>query len=127
MGPSSVLLVEDDDRVRGLLRAFLENDYEILEARDAATATAICRSRAPGAVLLDLRLPDDDGLGLLERLRAHTPRLPVIVLTGLDNTTTAELAWSGDGTPFARICSSLRALRPAARRIVPDISGEERG
>lgn len=69
MGPSSVLLVEDDDRVRGLLRAFLENDYEILEARDAATATAICRSRAPGAVLLDAHPPATNAAATTTRLQ----------------------------------------------------------
>ena len=64
MGPSSVLLVEDDDRVRGLLRAFLEDDYEILEAREPGRAgRAAVDTRRPNRIVevaVCVRIAADD-------------------------------------------------------------------
>jgi DNA-binding response OmpR family regulator len=80
-----VLLVEDHDDARELYSTVLrEAGYEVAEAETIAQAEAHVRERRPDVVVLDCRLPDGDGLGLLERWRRKaTPMIevPVIVVT----------------------------------------------
>ncbi|MCC7139900.1 MAG: response regulator transcription factor [Planctomycetes bacterium] len=76
-----VLVVEDEASLRRFLAVSLPaHGYRVLEAADAATAERDARQYAPDAVLLDLGLPDLDGLALLSRLRAWYAG-PVIVVS----------------------------------------------
>jgi two-component system response regulator EvgA len=81
----SVLLVDDNARVRATLAMLLRwsRGWEVVgEAEDGATACALAAARRPDLVLLDLSLPDGDGLSLLPRLRALDPPPRVVLLTG---------------------------------------------
>lgn len=84
--PAHVLVVEDNALVTGATRILLEDaGFRVSTAGLVSEAHAICRSDPPDAILLDLRLPDGDGLSLPARLRAEGVRLPVIAaLTGRD-------------------------------------------
>lgn len=76
-------VVEDNADNRLLLRALIEDRYEILEFASGASALAGLRSDPPDLVLLDIALPDIEGPALLRALRAD-PRLrgvPVIAVT----------------------------------------------
>lgn len=76
-----VLVVEDDPQLRRFLRAALTaNDYGIVEATSCAEALQLAPSHNPGLVLLDLGLPDGDGLEVTRRLREWS-RAPIIVLS----------------------------------------------
>lgn len=77
-----VLVVDDDPAiVRTLAINLRARDYEVLVARDGRTAVQILGEEdAPDLVLLDLGLPDLDGVSVLRRVRAHS-ELPVIVLS----------------------------------------------
>lgn len=78
---ATILVVEDDLQLRRFLRTTLEgHGHVISEAGTVAEATAEIRRHAPGVVLLDLGLPDGDGLTLLRRLPAEE-RPPIIVLS----------------------------------------------
>jgi DNA-binding NtrC family response regulator len=82
--PSSteILLVEDKESLRTMLRLALEReDYLVYEAADQPEAEELLRSRRPGLVLSDLRLPKGDGFGVLRAAKAADPDLPVIVMT----------------------------------------------
>lgn len=90
--PSCVLLIVDDSpEDRELYQRYLLQDrdtsYSILEASLAQQGLDLWQQHQPDVVLLDYRLPDLDGLELLERLRSLTqqPCLPVIVVTGQGN------------------------------------------
>ncbi|MDQ8159441.1 MAG: sigma-54 dependent transcriptional regulator [Gemmatimonadota bacterium] len=89
----SVLVIDDDETVRSTLVEFFETfGYT---ARGAGTATEgrrLAAEHAPDVVLLDLRLPDADGIRALEALRADDPELAVIVLTGFADVRTAVQA-----------------------------------
>ena len=80
-----VLIVEDEDVNRELLKAYLENDYELLFAETGGEALEIihARSETLSLVLLDLILPDVNGLEILRRIKqdSELTRIPVIVLT----------------------------------------------
>ncbi len=84
--PISVLLVDDDeiDRLalkRALARAEL-GDVDIVEADKASVAFDAIASRSFDCAFFDYRLPDDDGVQLLRRVRAAGARTPVVLLTG---------------------------------------------
>jgi DNA-binding NtrC family response regulator len=77
-----ILLVEDKDSLRAMLRHALEaQGHQVIEARDQPEAVQALRSCCPGVVLSDLRLPEGDGLGVLRAAKEWDPDLPVIVMT----------------------------------------------
>ena len=79
---SSILLVEDKDSLRAMLRLALEaQGHAVIEARDEVEAVAALRDAQPAVVLSDLRLPVGDGLGVLRAAKEADPELPVIVMT----------------------------------------------
>lgn len=81
---ATVLVIEDEPQMRRFLRATLENhEYRMLEAATGREALAEASTRSPDIVLLDLGLPDTDGLAILERIRDWT-EVPVIVISARD-------------------------------------------
>jgi CheY-like chemotaxis protein len=81
-----VLLVEDNALVISALSILLENaGFRVSAASRLAEAVALCRDDRPDVVLLDLRLPDGDGLALFDRLKQEGVRAPIVAaLTGRD-------------------------------------------
>jgi DNA-binding response OmpR family regulator len=80
-----VLLVEDDESVRQLVRITLQmNDYEVVEAKDGLEGLLMLDMHKPDAVVLDLMMPDVGGERMLAQLRAteETKRTPVVIITG---------------------------------------------
>ncbi len=79
---STVLLVDDDDRLRRVLSLRLQSaGYQVVESHSAPDALSRLESLQPQLVLTDLRMPEMDGIQLLERLQITRPALPVILLT----------------------------------------------
>ena len=67
----TILLVEDSPTIRLLYRKVLESDgFEVIEAEDGESGWEIAVNREPDLILLDLILPDSNGLEVLERIRA---------------------------------------------------------
>ncbi len=80
-----LLVVEDDPQVRAMLtRALGYEGFEIVTAPDAATAMASFRAARPDLLLLDLLLPDDDGVEVCRRLRTAGEQVPILMLTARD-------------------------------------------
>ena len=78
-----ILLVDDQDELRKLLSESLRSrNYEVLEAADGASLKTAFNNTQPDVVLLDLRLPDADGLDLLSAIKRNWPETEVIVLSG---------------------------------------------
>ncbi|MCB9739262.1 MAG: sigma-54-dependent Fis family transcriptional regulator [Deltaproteobacteria bacterium] len=81
-GTSSILIVDDEELIRWSLRARLEDDgHHIRDAGTGAAARDALRE-LPDLVLLDMRLPDADGLDLLREIKQQAPTLPVVMMTG---------------------------------------------
>lgn len=78
-----VLICDDDERLRELMRVTLEPDYDCVEAGDADTALELFRSVHPAAALLDVMLPGKSGIDLLREVRADASiaSTPVIVVS----------------------------------------------
>ena len=77
------MIVDDEEVIREFVKTYLEAiGYEVTEAADAATLKSLYSGHQPDVVLLDLKLPDADGLTLLPQLKKNWPEAEVIVLTG---------------------------------------------
>lgn len=95
---ATVLLVEDDDQIRRFLRATLPaHGYRLLEAETGAAGLTQAATRLPDLVLLDLGLPDLDGLEVVRRIREWSA-MPVVVLSarGLERDKVAALDAGAD-------------------------------
>jgi len=84
MADKQVLVVEDNDRNMKLFRDVLQaTGYRTLEAPTGSDAVALATKHTPDLVLMDIQLPDIDGVEALNRLRAdeRTSSIPVVALT----------------------------------------------
>lgn len=118
-----VLLIEDEPQMRRFLRAALENEaYRLVEAPTAREGLAQAAGRNPDIILLDLGLPDGDGIDVTRRLREWA-RTPIVVISarGQERDKVAALDAGADDyltKPFGvgELLARMRvALRHAAR------------
>ena len=77
-----ILIVDDEADLRELLKSVLASDYVVTAAENAAALQKCYLHEAPDIVLLDLNLPDANGLDLLPQIKKHWPATEIIVLTG---------------------------------------------
>ncbi len=84
-----LLIADDHAVVRAGLRSMVAgSEIEIIaEASDGAQAFALAIERRPDVVLLDVRMPDTDGISCLGRLKIELPDLPVLMFSAYDNPT----------------------------------------
>ena len=88
--PRSVLVVDDEADVRALLSDLLtEEGYKVRTADTAAKAVAEIEKRLPDLVMMDVQLPDQDGIALLRQLKKEHPELEMIVMTAFGGSSTA--------------------------------------
>ena len=122
--PDTALVVDDEIQMRRLLRISLEGaGYKTIEAVDGRDALVQAATHRPDVVILDLGLPDMDGLTVLQRLREWT-QVPVVVLSvreGDDDKVAALDAGADDYVtkPFSTP-ELLARLRAARRHVQPD-------
>jgi len=84
--PIRVLVVDDEASLTDLLQMALRYEgWEIKTAADGSSAIATARDFRPDAVVLDIMLPDIDGLQVLQRMRADGNDVPVLFLTAKDS------------------------------------------
>ena len=119
----AVLVIDDEVQIRRLLRVTLEaNGYRVLEAATGGDGIVEAAQRKPDAIVLDLGLPDLDGLVVLKRLREWS-RVPVLILTvrDADDEKVAALDSGADDyvtKPFST-AELLARLRVALRHAQP--------
>jgi DNA-binding response OmpR family regulator len=125
-----VLIVEDDEGIgANLQRALASADVTVAWARSATAATSMAQDKRPDLVLLDLGLPDGDGIDVCRNLLVDQPALPIIILTA--RTAEVDVVVGLDSgaidyvtKPFrlaeltARVRSHLRRVAHDADRIV---------
>jgi DNA-binding response OmpR family regulator len=97
MPEKRILVVDDEPEVRQLMEHFLtQRGYDVRIAENGKLALAALDTFMPDVVLLDMHMPEMDGLETLKRLAARSPSLPVIMVTVNDDIeTTAHLLQLG--------------------------------
>jgi len=120
-----VLIVDDDEAVRRMIRLNLEDDWQVLDTGEPENALSLALEYRPDAVLLDLRMPRYSGLELCQTLTSFsaTQMIPVIVVSGEAGTRTKELcrelgavAYFEKPVNFDALKSKLSSLLNARRK-----------
>jgi DNA-binding response OmpR family regulator len=124
--PAKVLVVEDDASLGAALIGVLAGSgYEVRWAQSAALAEQLLAAAAADLILLDLGLPDADGLDLCRSVREHNPQTVLIVVTACTDEAAAVGALDGGADDFVlkpfRPIELLARLRAHLRR--RDLSG----
>ncbi|RKN41668.1 DNA-binding response regulator [Streptomyces hoynatensis] len=137
-----VLVVDDESSLADLLSMALRYEgWEVRAAGDGSGAVRAAREFRPDAVVLDVMLPDFDGIETMHRIRAHAPDLPILFLTARDavEDRIAGLTAGGDDyvtKPFSleEVVARLRGLlrrsgaavrRPESLLVVGDLTLDE--
>jgi CheY-like chemotaxis protein len=106
--PSTILVVDDEDGVRKLLCGVLIGaGYDVLWAADGRQAQRIIQSRAIDLVLMDLVMPDREGIETIAELRREHPALKIVAISGFGGT-------------FLQVARRLGARATLAKPISPD-------
>jgi DNA-binding NtrC family response regulator len=87
-----VLVIDDDAGLRESFRLILDDDFEVVDVPDGPRALEVVRSRHVDLVLLDIRLPDMDGIEVLERIKAVDETVEVVLVTAVRTVRTAVAA-----------------------------------
>ena len=83
MTPCKILVVDDEEGIRNLLDVLLSRKgYDVVLAADGQKGVELFRRECPDVVVLDLNMPEMDGVAVLRHIRTIKPDQPVIVLTG---------------------------------------------
>ncbi len=118
-----ILVVDDEESIRESLRMILEYEgYQVEEAKNGEAAIESVRRHVPEAILLDIKMPGLDGLAVLRRLQERGYDLPVIIITGHGDVSTAVEATKAGAFDFFekplqrdRVLVSLRNAVDASR------------
>ena len=109
-----IIIVDDEEGMRDLLKAILEADYHIAEADSGAALHQALEKEEPDVVLLDMKLPDANGLSLLPAIKQRWPATEVIILSGTPNDSRAA-SWAAEavkGGAFAFLSKSAEFSFP---------------
>jgi two-component system KDP operon response regulator KdpE len=123
-----ILLIEDDPHIRRFLRASLQTQgYDLLEAGTGQEGLSLAASQVPDIILLDLGLPDLEGIEVIRRLRGWSAT-PIIILSarGQERDKVANLDAGADDyltKPFG-VGELLARIRAALRRAGPGEEGQ---
>ncbi|NDK30765.1 response regulator [Nesterenkonia haasae] len=127
----SVLVVDDQTLVRHGIRTLLElgGIHVVGEASDGAEALTVLETQCPDVVLLDLRMPQYDGLWLLHRLQQRGNDIPVLVLTTFDDDTLVLEALRSGARGYLlkdvtvdQLAQAVHALAAGGTLIAPSIT-----
>ena len=124
-----VLIVEDDKNIRKFIQTILEaNDYDVIATETGKEAYSLITSRCPDVVILDLGLPDMDGMKILKEVRAWS-NMPIIVISARsEDSDKIEALDSGADDyitkPFS-VEELLARIRVTQRRLAIIQAGEE--
>jgi DNA-binding NarL/FixJ family response regulator len=114
-----MLIVEDQAQLRKLLREFVQSGYPdaaILEAGDGAQALELCRGQAPQLVLMDVTLPDANGIDLTARIKALLPQTVVVMISQHSAEVYVERSRAAGAFAYIRKDRVYRELLPTIKR-----------
>lgn len=125
-----MLIVEDQDYMRQMLREFLQGAFpgkNILEAGDGRSALALCSERRPRVVLMDIGLPDANGIDLTEKIKAMLPETAVIIVSSNAGSAYTERARAAGAFAYVTkeavheellpaVCAAMRMQQDTAAR-----------
>jgi DNA-binding response OmpR family regulator len=122
--PNRILAVDDDTDILKVLKANLElHGYEVETSDTWAGAQEILSEREPDLVILDIMLPDGDGVEICRRIRNDSPKIPIILLTAKDKVSDKVIGLESGADdymvkPFETL-ELLARIKACLRRVLP--------
>ena len=129
---NKLLIVDDEDAMRRLLRINLSDRYEITDTGNSEEALALAMQAKPQAILLDLRMPNYSGFELCRTFRSmsSTQLIPILIISGEAGATTKLLCKELGATAYFQKPVDFEALRTGLERVLhaaqPDRRSEVR-
>lgn len=109
MKKRKVLVVDDEIDFLEVLKKRLEaNDFEVITAQDGKDALKRARKDSPDAILLDILMPEMNGLDVLKTLRKENETLPIFIITAFSNEERFKVANQFNASGFIVKTSDLR-------------------
>ena len=89
-GGAAILLVDDDTGHRTMLRTLLSSwGAKVDEAEDGGRAIALCREKPYDLILMDVLMPEVDGIAALQAIKSYNPSIPILIMTAFSNVESA--------------------------------------
>jgi response regulator RpfG family c-di-GMP phosphodiesterase len=142
-----ILIVDDDDSLRNLMRMRLAGTYEVIDTGNPVQALGLALEHKPDAILLDLMMPDTSGFELCQSLHtlSYTSRIPIFIVSGESAVKYREHVASLGARGFfekpvnftdlkQRLSEEIQAQRPERRahvrvrmRLILKLKGQDEG
>ncbi len=121
-----ILIIDDEETTLSYLsRYFQAQGYDVAVAEDGAGGLEKVSSFNPDLVLLDLRLPDADGMDILIEIKKRFPLVGVIIITGHGDVDAAIRAMRANADHFVLKPVDLKVLADFARKVIDDYNRQE--
>jgi UDP-3-O-[3-hydroxymyristoyl] N-acetylglucosamine deacetylase len=118
----TILIVDDEDGVRESVREVLSDEgYRVVDTGDGARVLEIIKAERPELVLLDIWMPQVDGIGLLKEIKSHEPEINVVMVSGHGNIHTAVTATKFGAFDFIEKPVSLDGLLLTVQRALGEL------
>ena len=115
--PETILVVDDEDKVRESVREVLGDEgYRVVDTGDGTRVLELIAKEKPALVLLDIWMPQIDGIDLLKQIKSHEPSINVVMISGHGNIHTAVTATKFGAFDFIEKPLSLEALLLTVQR-----------
>lgn len=89
-GGAAILLVDDDTGHRAMLRTLLSSwGAKVDEAEDGGRAITLCRDKPYDLILMDVLMPEVDGIAALQAIKSYNPSIPILIMTAFSNVESA--------------------------------------
>ena len=130
MSSFNIIIVEDNTELRLGLGDHLEQEgFRVSAPEDGENLSSVINEKAPDAILIDLNLPNEDGIDIIKRVKRAYPRLGVVVLTARVRNIDRKLAYEAGADVFltkpAGADEVSTVLKSVCRRIAPPIQDKE--
>lgn len=120
----TILIVDDEDGVRESVREVLTDEgYRVVDTADGTRVLELIRDEKPELVLLDIWMPQVDGIGLLKEIKSHEPDINVVMVSGHGNIHTAVTATKFGAFDFIEKPVSLDGLLATVQRALGELPG----
>ena len=122
----SVMLVDDDHIMRAYLRIMLRDDEvtDIKEANTAAKALKFLKLKKCDLMFLDINLPDQDGVSLIQTIKQHQPECQIIMVSSEATKDRVQQAISAGAKDFIAKPFNASIVDTKVRQLITDITGE---
>jgi len=121
MDKKKILIADDEQSIRLLVRRLLSQNYIVLEASDGEEAIDIARSQKPDLILMDIMMPKVDGYTACHQIKKDqaTKAIPVVMLTGVGHELNKKLSFEVGAKGYITKPFSLQDLLDVIGPLLP--------